>query len=108
MNKITSLWIEAEMWALGYDPLDCSSSVNFTLDDETIWSALFVTYQNVETLRKKNEKTGECLHGGYFRAADMILIDSLTRERVQEVLEDIIAMGDLSISCSPCPALESE
>lgn len=50
------------------------------------WVATFFSYKNVTTLAKKNEASGECLNGKYFWATDMILVDQLSRERVEEVV----------------------
>jgi hypothetical protein len=54
----------------------------------------FEKYKNLSTLAKKNESTGECLNGKYFWATDMILVDELSRERVEEVVSHMISEGE--------------
>ena len=69
------------MWAPGeWKPLDDNTDVTVTFADGTPWFASFFTYANIATLTKKNKQTGECLHGRYFWAADMILVDEVSRD----------------------------
>jgi hypothetical protein len=58
------------------------------------WVATFSTYKNLSTLAKKNESTDECLNGKYFWAIHMILVDELSRERVEEVVSHLISEGE--------------
>ncbi len=89
------IWIEAEQWAPGeWEPRDCNSDVIVSFENGTEWVATFFTYQNILSLTKKNQGTGEGLSGKYFWAIDMLLVDELTRERVEEVVADLIAVGD--------------
>ena len=86
------IWIEAEQWAAGeWIPADCNSDVIVSFEKGAEWVATFFTYQNISSLAKKNQSSGECLNGKYFWATDMILVDELTRERVEEVVIDLIA-----------------
>lgn len=94
MSNVESIWIEAEEWEFGWDPLDDNSDVKVVLSDGSSWVATFCTYRNIATLRSKNVETGECLGGVYFWATDLILIDELTRERIAAVVEDLIANGE--------------
>jgi hypothetical protein len=89
------VWIEAEQWASGeWDPADCNSDVMVSFEKDGEWVATFFTYKNLSTLAKKNESTGECLNGKYFWATDMILVDELSRERVEEVVSHLISEGE--------------
>jgi hypothetical protein len=89
------VWIEAEHWAPGqWVPQDTNSDVLVTLADGSQWAATFFSYQNIQTLRDGNRASGECLGGRYLWASDMILIEEVTRERVEEVVADLIASGD--------------
>jgi len=89
------IWIEAEEWAPGEcDQSDCNSDVIVSFEKDGEWVATFFTYQNLSTLAKKNESTGECLNGKYFWATDMILVDELSRERVEEVVSHLISEGE--------------
>ena len=89
------MWIEAEQWARGeWEPIDCNSDVIVSFEKGAEWVATFFTYQNILSLAKKNQSTGECLNGKYFWATDMILVDELTRERVEEVVSHLIETGE--------------
>jgi hypothetical protein len=90
-KTIEKLWLEFEEWAPGeWDPSDGNSDVKVILTDGSNWVATFFTYSNIETLRKKNAESGECLAGVYFWATDLILIDKLTRSRIKEVIDHLI------------------
>lgn len=89
------VWIEAEQWAPGqWEPADCNSDVKVSFEKGAEWVATFFTYQNILSLAKKNQSTGECLNGKYFWATDLILVDELTRERVEEVVSHLKAVGE--------------
>jgi hypothetical protein len=89
------IWTEAEQWAPGeWEPLDCNSDVMVSFEKGGEWLATFFTYKNLSTLAKQNESTGECLNGKYFWASDMIVVDEVTRERVEEVVSHLILEGE--------------
>ena len=89
------IWIEAEEWEVGeWDPEDYNSDVMVSFENNGEWVATFFTYENIKTLAKKNHGTGECLDGKYFWATDMILVDELTRKRVEEVVVRLISEGE--------------
>jgi hypothetical protein len=89
-----SLWIEAEAWAPGtWDPPDANTDVIATFADGGRWSASFFSYANIASLVAKNRRTGECLHGRYFWASDMILVDEVSRPRIEEVVAQLLAEG---------------
>jgi hypothetical protein len=86
------IWIEAEQWAPNeWNPADCNSDVMVSFEKGAEWVATFFTYQNISSLSKKNKTTGECLNGKYFWATDMIMVDEITRKRVEEVISHLIA-----------------
>lgn len=89
------IWIEAEQWAPGeWDSPDCNSDVMVSFRDGAEWVATFFTYTNIAMLVDKYKQTGECLGGKYFWATDMVLVDELTRQRVEEVVAHLIETGD--------------
>ena len=77
-------------------PADDNTDVTVTFADGTPWFATFLTYANVVTLTEKNRRTGECLFGRYFWALDMILVDEVSRERIEEVVAHLIATGEFT------------
>ena len=62
--------------------------VVFENGDRYIGSAF--TYSNIEWLRNKNKKTGECLSGAYFWASNMFIIERIDRKLIEEVVDDLI------------------
>ena len=93
-----SVWIEAEHWAPGqWDSSDCNSDVKVSFEKEGEWVATFFTYQNLSTLAKASESTGERLNGKELCwATDMIFVDELSRDRVEEVVSHLISEGDFA------------
>lgn len=90
-----TLWIEAEEWAPGeWTPADDNTDVIVTFDDVSRWVATFFSFANIQTLAEKNRRTGECLAGAYFWASDMILIDEVSRPRIEEVVQHLIQEGE--------------
>ncbi len=93
MNSIKSVWIESEEKGPiqgGKAELNDNSDVIVTFENGEEYIATFFTYKNIEWLKKKNKKTGECLNGKYFFATDLILIDRLKREEIFKVINDLI------------------
>ena len=88
--QVQSIWIENEVTvnALGHshDPTDTNSDVFVTMADSSRWMATFFSYANITSLAAKNRATGECLNGCYFWASDMVLVDEVTRERIEQVI----------------------
>ncbi|UNK18207.1 hypothetical protein MNQ98_27990 [Paenibacillus sp. N3/727] len=90
-NMKMHIWIEAEIWAEGtWDKTDTNSDVIVVFPDRSKWIATFFTYNNIQTLREKNDQTGECMNGAYFWSSDMVLIDIVTRERIEQVIHDLV------------------
>jgi hypothetical protein len=85
-----SVWIEAEQWAGPWDPVDSNSDVTVTFENGDAWMASFVSYQNVLTLVKNAASSGEQLGGRYLAITDMILVDEITRPRIEAVVADLI------------------
>lgn len=88
--EIKSIWYEFELWQEGYDEEDENADVVFELSDGTKWCASFYTYQNLLSLSKKNQMTGEELSGQYFLADKPIFISKMKKELIVSVLNDIL------------------
>ena len=98
-----TLWIEAEECAPGeWNPADGNSDVIVTFSDGTRWVASFFSYANIDSLTAKNRITGECLAGRYFWPSDMLLVDEVSRRRIEEVIADLIAEGSFERVFSRC------
>lgn len=90
-NRNKHIWIEAEEWAEGeWNIEDGNLDVIVTFSDRSKWIASFFTYKNIQSLREKNAKTGECMNGAYFWSSDMVLIDIASKKRIYEVIEYLI------------------
>lgn len=86
-----SIWIEAEVWPPeSWDMRDVNSDIIVTFPDHSRWVASFFTYQNITTLTSHYQHTGELLHGAYFWASDMLLIQQLDRVSVARVIAQLL------------------
>jgi hypothetical protein len=98
-----SIWIEAEEWAPGeWTPTDDNSDVIITFEDGKSWVATFFSYQNISSLTEKNRQQGDCLSGKYFVATDMILVDEVSRERIEEVVIDLLKENEFQTHFTFC------
>jgi hypothetical protein len=103
-----SIWIEAEVWEEGWNPPDANTDVIVKFDDGTRWVASFFTYQNILSLVEKDKTTGECLSGKYFWASDMILVDEVSRKRIEEVITELIRENDFEQVFALCREVNDE
>ena len=89
------IWIEAEKWSDDqWLVRDGNTDVVVTFVNGERWGATFVSYENVRTLTEKNRTTGENLSGAYFWVSDMILVDEISRQRIEEVIHEVLHIGD--------------
>ncbi|MGE7943150.1 hypothetical protein ACQKNB_13785 [Lysinibacillus xylanilyticus] len=88
-----SVWIEAEQWEQLWNEDDDNADVVVRFEGGSAWKATFFTYQNIFSMAKKNEETGECLRGSYFWASEMILVRKITRNDIEVVIKDLLADG---------------
>ncbi|OKP86007.1 hypothetical protein A3844_14730 [Paenibacillus helianthi] len=103
------VWIEAEIWPVGsWDCKDDNSDVIVVFPDRSKWIASFFTYQNIETLRQKNIQTGECMSGTYYWSSDMVLIDIISRERIEQLIDHLIKHGNLQSVFNRYPDVDTE
>jgi hypothetical protein len=90
-----TIWIEAESWEAGeWRPEDSNSDVVVMRSDGSHWVATFVSYQNVETLTQKNKQTREALSGAYFWCSNMLLVDEVSRGRIEEVVHELMRVDE--------------
>ena len=62
-RPIKNIWIESEDKGAiisGIEEVNDNSDVIVTFDDNSKYVATFFTYDNIEHLRQKNKRTGEC------------------------------------------------
>jgi len=90
---IKNIWIETEVKGTiinGTPEINDNSDVIITFKDNTRFIASFFTYTNIEYLRQKNKRTGECLDGRYFWASDIIIVDKINRKEITEIIQHLI------------------
>jgi hypothetical protein len=104
-----TVWIEAEEWAPGkwasgkWASADANTDVIVTFEDASRWAATFFSYANIQTVTERNRRAGECLAGAYFWASDMVLIDEVSRPRLEEVVQHLIQEGEFEAVFSRLP-----
>jgi hypothetical protein len=76
------------------DPENDNVDVEVRFETGEVFGATLFTLGNVAALLQKYRQSGECLGGSYFWAADMIIVESLTREAVRAMVEDLIRTGE--------------
>lgn len=102
-NNEWKVWIESEEWARGKSDINNDNTdVIVEFDNGTRWIASFFTYSNISKLVEKNRSTGECLSGKYFWSSDMILVDEISRKRIEEVINHLISKGEFESIFNNC------
>ncbi|QDX91506.1 hypothetical protein EEL31_16220 [Brevibacillus laterosporus] len=90
-NLEREIWINVEQSEnKNYNIYDNNVDVMVTLSDRSKWVATFFTYENITTLQQKNEKTGENMKGAYLWASDMVLVDNVSRKRIEEIVDHLL------------------
>lgn len=102
-NPKYAVWIEAESWAPGeWTPDDDNSDVIVTCEDGSRRIATFISYKHIRTLTERNRRSGENISGAYLWMRDMVLIDEVSRQRIEEVINDLISTGDFELVFRYC------
>jgi len=85
------LWLEYEdsddpkQWDLENDMIN----IHILVEEGSKYALTVCTFKFIETARKKDEKNGANLSGKYSYAPDL-LVDSLKREDIEKVVNDMI------------------
>ena len=91
-----------------WTPEDDNTDVVVTWQDGRRWIASFFSYKNIATLMGKNKRTGECRSGAYFWASDMLLIDRVSRQRIEEVIDHLIKEEEFEMIFTQLPPEEAQ
>lgn len=95
MVGVKEIYIEAENWLQDQSNYeDDNTNVIVTMNNNRKYIATFFTYKNINSLKQKNNKTGECLRGKYFWASNMILIDNCSRNNIESVIKHLITENE--------------
>ncbi len=76
------------------DPDNVNVDVRVTFPNGKSFSAVFFTLQNIATLMKGYEKTGEGAKGLYFWTSDMLIVQKLTEQTICETVDNLLAEGE--------------
>ncbi|GAA4841894.1 hypothetical protein GCM10023310_19760 [Paenibacillus vulneris] len=57
---------------------------------------IFQHTKHIHSLSERNKITGECLYGSHWWAREMILIDECSRDRIEDVIKQLIENKILS------------
>jgi hypothetical protein len=79
------------------DPDNCNVDVEVQFVSGERYVATLFTIENIETLMSRCKTSGECNAGSYFWAADMVIIEKMTLEAIQELIEYLIDDNELSL-----------
>ena len=76
------------------DPENDNVDVQVTFPNGESFSAVFFTLQNIHTLMKHYQKTGEGANGSYFWTSDMLIVQKLTEQTICETVDNLLAEGE--------------
>jgi hypothetical protein len=96
--KIQEIIIESESKGPiigGQESINDNSDIDIILEDGTVLYATAFTFKNIEWLRDKNIKTGECLNGRYFWAKNMLIVNKINRQEIEQIVNHLIQEGEL-------------
>lgn len=82
------------MIALNQEPDEASNlDLILTLEDGSRWSATVLTLEEIASIWRRWEVTGECFNGRYFNCPDLLLVKEAGIDSICEVLENVLATG---------------
>ncbi|UTW62660.1 hypothetical protein KFE98_00440 [bacterium SCSIO 12741] len=99
-NQICDIWIESEEKGAilgGTLESNDNSDVIVTFKNKSRYVASFFTYRNIEYLRKKNQKSGECLDGRFFWASNMIIVERICRAEIEEIINHLLSIEEFNL-----------
>lgn len=73
-----------------------NTDVIVQMDSGEKYIASFLTYENLESLRKENLGSGLFLKGKYFWTQNMLMIDNCSKESIQTVVNYLLDNGDFT------------
>jgi hypothetical protein len=73
-----------------------------TFENGKRWMATFFSYQNILSLAERNRKSDACLSGKYFVATDMVLVDVVSRERIEAVVAEMLKLNEFERYFAVC------
>lgn len=74
---------------------DDNVDVRIELADGRAYSVTLFTVRNLETLMARWGRTGECAHGLYVWATNMIVVQAISQAVIRRVAQDLVETGDI-------------
>ncbi|KWX75902.1 hypothetical protein AMQ84_16235 [Paenibacillus riograndensis] len=91
-EKRRHIRIDADGWA--EDIENAQVDVVVTFPDATRWISNFYTIKCIETMKQDYSERKVCLNGAYWCASSpVIIVDNISRERIEQVVDDLIQDG---------------
>jgi len=76
-----------------YNPLDDDVVVYVYLEDGRVFHGWFFTPPRIRTLMEKDKLTGESANGSYFWVTDCIIINEISQEKCECVVDYLLERG---------------
>lgn len=92
--EVEKVFLTNEFSSQDEDYYNTHTDVVVQLDSGEKYIASFFTFQNMESIRKANLKSGSYLNGKYFWKKNMVLIDKCEKDSIQEVIKHLMEEGD--------------
>ncbi|MDP9602488.1 UNVERIFIED_ORG: hypothetical protein J2W38_002275 [Variovorax paradoxus] len=75
--------------------LDDNVDVHIKLRDGRAFAVTFFTVSNLTTLMARWGRTGECAHGLYVWATNMIVVQEISQAVIRRVAQDLVETGQI-------------
>ncbi|MET3179078.1 UNVERIFIED_ORG: hypothetical protein ABIC43_002234 [Variovorax guangxiensis] len=75
--------------------LDDNVDVHIKLRDGRAFAVTFFTVSNLTTLMTRWGRTGECAHGLYVWATNMIVVQEISQAVIRRVAQDLVETGQI-------------
>lgn len=83
---------------------DDNVDVRIELADGRAFGVTFFTLANLATLMARHGKTGECANGLYIWAANMIVVQMISRSVIETVVRNLVQTGEINAVGHPIHA----
>lgn len=95
---MTDEWHLRILQPYGDSPELGNVDVEVVFSDGRRYACTFLTIENLQHLMEVHRKTGECLAGSYFWAADLIILRELSENEMRRAIADMILTGEFEMA----------
>ena len=85
---------------------DDNIDVEIVFDNNERYFATFFTLKNIKTIMDRHKVSGECRHGIFFCATDMIIVEKLDESVIYQTIAELDEEGSLASYCTKYTAEE--